>query len=55
MAIKHLLVLDHSGQENYQINVYLYGRQFIRPYKIINTLDMGCRMCEIGGTVIWKL
>jgi hypothetical protein len=25
VVIKHLLVLDHSGWENYQTNVYLYG------------------------------
>jgi hypothetical protein len=24
VVIKHLLVLDHFGQENYQTNVYLY-------------------------------
>jgi hypothetical protein len=25
VVIEHLLVLDHSGYENYQTNVYLYG------------------------------
>jgi hypothetical protein len=25
VAIKHLLVLDHSGEEIYQTNIYLHG------------------------------
>jgi hypothetical protein len=29
VAIKHLLVLDHSGKEIYQTNVYLHGLYYM--------------------------
>jgi hypothetical protein len=35
MAVKQLFVLDHSGYENYQTDVYLYGLYYMLDLNIL--------------------